>query len=206
MHVSADGVAVLSHDPGLARLTGRDVRIDQLTAAELRRVELGEGQGFATLADALDALPDARFNLDIKADAAVEPTVRAVQDAGARDRVLVTSFSERRRRAAVELLPGVASSASSAALVRTLAARAARRPGLVRRSLHGLRAVQVPERYRGVRIVSRGFVEALHEAGIEVHVWTVNEPERMARLLDLGVDGLVTDRCDLARDVVERRG
>jgi len=205
VHASADGVAVLSHDPDLARLTGRDVRIDQLTASELHRVELGAGQGFATLAEALEALPDARFNIDLKSDAAVAPTVRAVLEARASERVLVTSFSERRRRAAVALLPGVASSASSGRLVRTLAARASRWPRLVRRSVHGLRAVQVPERYRGVRIVTRGFVASLHAAGIEVHVWTVNEPERMMRLLDLGVDGLVTDRCDLARRIVDDR-
>lgn len=205
VQASADGVAVLSHDADLARLTGRTVRVDQLTAAELRRVDLGEGQGFATLAEALDALPEACFNLDIKADAAVGPTVQAVRAANAVDRVLVTSFSERRRRAAVELLPDVASSASSARLVRAVAARATRWPRLVRRSLHGLRAVQVPERYRGWRLVTPGFVRALHAAGIEVHVWTINDPERMVRLLDVGVDGVVTDRCDLAREVVDAR-
>ena len=81
VHASADGVAIISHDPDLKRLTGRDVRIEQLTAAELARIDLGEGQTFTTLAAALDAFPDARFNIDIKAEAAATPAAAAATSA-----------------------------------------------------------------------------------------------------------------------------
>ena len=75
----------------------------------------------------------------------------------------------------------------------------------VARALRGARALQVPERVGPVRIVTPRFVEAAHEAGVEVHVWTVNDPADMTRLLDLGVDGLVTDRADLALPLISAR-
>src|SRR5690606_14483011 len=109
----ADGEAIISHDPDLRRLTGRDAKVGALTSAELAEIDLGARQSFITLAAALDAFPDARFNIDIKDAGSVVPTVKVIQQAKALDRVLVTSFDERRRAAAVERLPGVATSASA---------------------------------------------------------------------------------------------
>ncbi|MGO4691709.1 glycerophosphodiester phosphodiesterase family protein [Glaciibacter sp. 2TAF33] len=206
VHLSLDGVPVLSHDPDLTRLGGRTVRIDQLTMAELRRIDLGGGQAFASLAEALDAFPDARFNIDVKSDAAPEATAAALIKARAIPRVLVTSFSERRRRRTVDLLPHVATSPSAAVLRSVIPAAALHADSAVRRGLAGFAAVQVPERVRSVRIVTPRFVDAVHAAGVEVHVWTVNEPDAMTRLLDLGVDGLVTDRCDVAAALIAGRG
>jgi glycerophosphoryl diester phosphodiesterase len=205
VHLSLDGVPVLSHDPDLTRLAGRTVRIDQLTFAELKRIDLGNGQAFASLAEALDAFPEARFNVDVKAESAPEATAAAIIQARAIPRVLVTSFSESRRRRAVDLLPHVATSASAAVLRAVIPETKLRFDALVRRGLAGFTAVQVPERVKGVRVVTPRFVDAVHAAGVEVHVWTVNEPEAMSRLLDLGVDGLVTDRCDIAAAVIAGR-
>ncbi|SEN03493.1 glycerophosphoryl diester phosphodiesterase [Cryobacterium luteum] len=204
VHVSLDGVAVISHDPDLASLD-RDVRIDQLTMAELRHINLGYGQGFTALADALEAFPAALFNIDIKTDAAAEPAARAIKDQRATARVLVTSFNEHRRRRVVSLLPGVVSSASAPLVGRAVAAANLGLTALVRRVLEGCVAVQVPERAGPVRIVTPRFVTMMHRAGVEVHVWTVNDPHDMMRLLDLGVDGLVTDRTDLAVAALTRR-
>ena len=205
VHVSRDGTAVISHDPDLVRLGGRNLRVDQLTMAELRRIDLGAGQSFVSLGEALDAFPEARFNIDGKAAGAAAPTARAVLDAGALRRVLVTSFSEERRRRTAALLPGVATSASSPVLVKALVATRLGLTGGAGRVLRGFAAVQVPERYGRVRVVTPRFIRAMHANGVEVHVWTVNEPAEMNRLLDLGVDGIVTDRCDLAVEVIAGR-
>lgn len=205
VHESADGVAIVSHDPDLSRVAGREVRVDQLTAAELRRVDLGFGQGFSTLAEALDGFPDARFNIDVKSAGAVLPTVEAIRSAGAVGRVLVTSFSESRRRATVKGLPGVATSASFGTGARMLAASKVRLVGRVRRILRGVDAVQLPERWNGIRVVTPPLVRMAHASGVEVHVWTINDPADMRRLLDLGVDGIVTDRADLAMEVLRSR-
>lgn len=204
VHVSRDGVAVISHDPTLRRVAGRRVRIADLNMDELRGVDLGRGQGFSALADALDAFPELRLNIDVKVEGALAPTVDALRRARAAPRVLLTSFSDGRRRRAARLLPEVVTSAGRAGVVGAL--RAARSgPDAMRRALRGARALQVPERAGRIPIVTRRFVAAAHEAGTEVHVWTVNDPSVMTRLLDLGVDGLVTDRADLALPLVEAR-
>ncbi|MGO4103112.1 glycerophosphodiester phosphodiesterase family protein [Leifsonia sp. YAF41] len=205
LHVSQDGIAVISHDADLLRLAGRSVRVDQLTMAELRRVDLGFGQTFCSLGEALDAFPQARFNLDIKALGAAEPTARAVQKAKATDRVLIGSFSEERRLRALSLLPGVATSASAAILRQVVSAAKFGLTAQVRRSMTGIHAVQVPESVKFLRIVTPRFVRLMHATGVEVHVWTVNEESAMNRLLDMGIDGIMTDRCDVALGVLARR-
>ncbi|MGX5695045.1 glycerophosphodiester phosphodiesterase family protein [Agromyces soli] len=205
VHRSHDGTAVVAHDPTLSRVAGRSVRVEQLTMAELRRVDLGHGQGFASLEEALDGFGDTRFNIDVKADAAVEPTLEAVRRTRSADRVLLTSFSERRRRRLAAGLPGVATSAGGRAV---LAARTAALGGgrsALLRALYGARALQIPERVGAVRLVAPRFLDALHRVDVEVHVWTVNDPADMRRLLDAGVDGLVTDRADLALEAVAER-
>ena len=202
VHVSADGVAIISHDRTLTRVVGRDIRVDQLTASELRRINLGDGQGFATLAETLDAFPEARFNIDVKAAGAVQPAVDAIRLTSAQGRVLVTSFSDARRRRTVASLPGVATSAASASTAALLAASRLGVTAVVRRILESVDAVQVPEVWKGVRIITPTFVRRVQSAGVEVHVWTVNDPVDMVRLLDFGVDGLITDRADLAVPLV----
>lgn len=205
VHASADGTAVIAHDPDLARTAGRKVRVDQLTIGELRRVDLGYDQQFCSLADALDTFPETRFNIDVKSKAAVAPTIDAILDAGASDRVLVSSFDERRRAAAIRGLPGVVSSSSAHRFVLALLAGKVGFSPAVRGALRGLVAVQVPERALGLRVTTERMIAHLHRAGVEIHVWTVNDPQRMAELLDLGVDGIVTDRIDLALKVVAER-
>jgi len=205
VHASADGVAVIAHDPDLSRVAGRTVRVEQLTFAELRRVDLGDGQSFSSLAEALEAFPETRFNIDVKSQAAVAPAVAAILAAGASNRVLVSSFGEKRRAEAIRGLPGVVSSASARRLVVALLAGKLGLSPVVRAALKGLVAVQVPEKALGLRVTTPKMIARFHHAGVEVHVWTINDPDRMHELLDIGVDGLVTDRADLAREVVASR-
>ncbi|WP_158864190.1 glycerophosphodiester phosphodiesterase [Leifsonia sp. AG29] len=205
VHASADGVAVISHDPDLSRTAGREVRVGQLTMTELRRVQLGQGQGFASLAEALEAFPEARFNVDVKGDDAVEPTVRAIREARAPDRVLITSFSSARRRRVVQALPGVATSPGVSEFTTALAGAKLGLGAVTRRSLAGFTAVQAPRRRGPVSIVTRRTVRRFQEAGVEVHVWTINDPAEMTQLLDLGVDGIVTDRCDVLHALLAER-
>ncbi len=206
VHGSSDGVSVISHDPDLTRLAGRPVRVGQLTAAELRGIDLGHGQAFCSLADALDAFPDARFNIDIKSADAAASTVAAIRDAGAVDRVLVGSFSPARRLAVVRQLPGVATSISSrGAIAAVSAARTTGGLPTLRRILRDVRAVQFPLSILRMATMTPRTIAAFHAADVEVHAWTINDEPTMERLLDLGVDGLVSDRSDLAIGVLARR-
>lgn len=205
VHESSDGVAIISHDDTLKRVANRKVRINQLAAVELRRIDLGVGQSFSSLAEALDAFPDARFNIDVKSGGAVQPTIDAIRSLNAVDRVLVTSFSDARSRATAHGLPGVARSASFGTMARVLAASALNLDRRVSRLLRPFDAVQLPERWRGVRVITPSLIRVAHDAGTEVHAWTINDPADMARLLDIGVDGIVTDRADIAVELVRSR-
>lgn len=205
VQISADGHPLISHDAVIRPSGGPPVRIDQLPMARLQRFDLGRGQAVPSLHEALTAFPDALFNIDIKAARAAVAVAETVRDTHAVDRVLLTSFSDATRLRAVSRLPGVASSPGVARLRLAIPAVRTGWAPLVSRALRGCVAVQVPERMRALRIVTPRFIRAMHEAGVEVHVWTVNEPADMVRLLDWGVDGLVTDRCDLAVEVIAAR-
>ncbi len=204
-HLTADGVVVLFHDEDLSRVTGDPRRIAQVTVSELEALMAGRG-GLVTLAQALDAFPTVRFNLDVKARDAATAVGTTVAPFG--DRVLLTSFSDDRRRAALAaaaaagggILP--ATSAGTATIARLLAALSTRSDRLVARALRGIDALQVPERQRRLRVVTPRLLAAAHRHEVEVHVWTVNDPADMRRLVELGVDGIVTDRADIALHVL----
>lgn len=204
-HLTSDRVVVLFHDDNLSRVTGDPRKVADVPLAELARIMSDRG-GLVTAADALDTFPALRFNLDVKAADAARPLGRIV--ARHADRVLLTSFSDARRRAALEAARAAggvpATSAGEATVARALFATMSGSKALVRRALAGIDALQVPERVGRLRIVSPRLLRAAHSVGVEVHVWTVNEPSDMDRLLALGVDGLVTDRADLALAAVIR--
>ncbi len=205
VHGSADGVAMVSHDPDLSRVAGRAVAVGQLTATELRKVALGSGQGFCSLAEALDAFPETRFNIDIKSADAIPGTIKAVRDARAVDRVLIGSFSDTRRLRTIRELPGVATSVSARGALPAVHAARAGATRLLSRILSGVDAVQLPAKVAGAAVVTPRSIRTFHAVGVEVHIWTINEPADMDRLLDAGVDGIVTDRADLAVPLVAAR-
>ena len=202
VQASRDGVPVLFHDDALDRVMGAPGRVRDHPWSELARLRTPRGEGLARLEEALAAFPHARFNLDAKSDAAVEPMAEAILRGDARERVCVASFSERRtRRLRRRLGGGVCWSPSRRGVTALwLAGWGLPAPGI------GFPAVQVPTRFRGVPVVTPRFLAAAHARGVQVHVWTVDEEPEMERLLDLGVDGLMTDRPRALREVLRRRG
>lgn len=207
VHATSDGVAVLFHDETLDRITDRGGRISELSYAELAEARIGGTEPIPRLDELLAEFPDVRLNVDVKARSSVQPLVDVVERYGAHHRVLVASFSDRRRRSVLRQLSR--RTASSAGIVSTvlftvLGPVVPRE--VLRHWLHDVDALQVPERFGVVPVVGRGFLRRAHALGVEVHVWTVNDPADMHRLLGLGVDGLVTDRADLLLEVMKERG
>lgn len=188
---------MIAHDINLDRIAGIRGAVGDYTATELSGIDIG-GEGFITLRHALEEFPDTRFNIDIKDARTIPDVVRTMRELNATDRVLISSFSARRRRAALAELPTIATSASSTEFLAIYAAcRLGFTPPLPR-----IQAVQIPESAYGMRTVTLELVERYHGLGLEVHVWTVNDEEDMRRLLSLGVDGIVTDRADMALRVI----
>jgi glycerophosphoryl diester phosphodiesterase len=205
VHASADGVAVMFHDTTLARMAGRPERIRELRWADLASIRAGGAPVIPRLDEVLTAWPEVRFNIDVKHDSGVEPTIEVVRRTGVLDRVLLASFSDARTaRMRREFGPALATSLGTRGVARLWAAsrtgRGAARIGAT------VAAAQVPVRQGPVRVVDARFVRYAHALGIQVHVWTIDAPDRMHELLDLGVDGIMTDRIDVLRDVYTERG
>ena len=217
VHVTRDGVVVAFHDRCLDGVTDRSGAIAALGVAEVEAADAGfrfspdGGRSFPFRARGvrvprLEALllrwPHARVNIDPKDDVCVEPLVALLDRLDAWDRVNVGSFSDRRLRRVRALSRGRACTSMGPGAVAV--ARAASPSGRMPRQ--GADCIQVPITVGPVRIVTAGFVRAAHRAGLHVHVWTVNEPATMHELLDLGVDGVMTDRPRVLRDVLADRG
>ena len=194
VHVTSDGMLVAFHDEVLDRVTDAAGRLADLPWAEVRRARIGGAEPIPTLDELLDGLPRARFNIDLKAPGAIEPLVRTLDRHAAHARVCVGSFRTASLTRFRALTAGrVATSASPLeAGVFGLV------PGVRALWPLGAQAFQVPvhEPRTGARLVTRRMIDAAHRRGAVVHVWTINDRPEMERLIDLGVDGLVSD--DLA--------
>jgi glycerophosphoryl diester phosphodiesterase len=204
VHATRDGVVFAFHDRALGRLTGRSGRIATLGSVDVRAARVQGREPIPTLADLLEEFPDARFNIDVKEDSAVDPTVEVIEATRAHDRICLASFSASRIRRLRRLLgPRVATSLGSAEVARLRAP-----VSLVRRRavMSGAACVQIPRRVGRLTLTTAGLVTEAHRHGLQVHVWTVNDPDQMVELLDLGVDGIITDRIDALRSLLIARG
>lgn len=211
VHTTSDGVVLLFHDDTLDRVTDGRGKVSGLSAAEAAKARIGGTEPIPRLDELLAELPDVRLNLDVKDWNSVASIAAVIEEHQAHHRVLVTSFSDRRRRAVLKRLsrPVAASAGVGSIALFTLLGPVLPRfvfQWLMRKILRDVQALQVPVRRGIVKVVTPESIRRAHALGLVVHVWTVNEPEEMRRLLGLGVDGLVTDRADLLREVLVERG
>ncbi|MFF3720381.1 glycerophosphodiester phosphodiesterase [Streptomyces prasinus] len=203
VHVTRDGRLVAFHDATLDRVTDGTGRIADLPWRDVEQARVAGREPVPLFEELLTVFPGVRWNVDVKAEPALLPFLELIERADAWDRVCLGSFSEARVVRAQRLAgPRLATSYGTRGVL-NLRLRSWGVPVTVRGSAV---AAQVPEVQSGVPVVDRRFVRAAHARGLRVHVWTVNEPERMHRLLDLGVDGIMTDHIDTLRKVMEDRG
>ncbi|GAA1903634.1 glycerophosphodiester phosphodiesterase [Lapillicoccus jejuensis] len=209
VHVTADGHLVAFHDDVLDRVTDGHGRLSRLPWSAVRTARIDGREPVPRFAELLEELPTTRLNVDLKSAGAARPLWETIRSHGAEDRVLVASFSDERLAEFRRLSGGRVATAAGPREVALL--RFAPLPVLRRAasSLPGI-ALQVPEVHHlggvPVRVVTPGLVERAHALGKQVHVWTVDDAADMTRLLDLGVDGLVSDRVDTLQDVLLARG
>ena len=205
VHLSADGVLMAFHDPDLSRTCGVDGSIADMTADELAEVRVDGRASIPLMSELFERFPDVRFNIDCKSDAAAGPLAALIRRFEAIDRVCLGAFSHARLTKLRTLLGPQLLSCMSPQEVVTL--RLTGRAGG-----QADRAAQVPVRYgaasgpTGVTVVTERFVRNAHHRGVPVHVWTIDDADEMHRLLDLGVDGIMTDRPAILRDVLIERG
>jgi glycerophosphoryl diester phosphodiesterase len=205
VRVTADGVLIVFHDATLERITDRTGRVDALTWAEVSAARIGGREPILRLEDFLGAWPDVRFNLDIKAAGVLAPLVRTVRRLKIADRICLGSFSDARIAAARRLFgPSVCTALGPRGVAALrLSSYSPRAAGLVRIQAG---CAQVPLQLGGRALVDERFIAAAHARDLQVHVWTVDTEEETTAMLDLGVDGVMTDRPAMLRDVLEKRG
>ncbi|GGM78852.1 glycerophosphoryl diester phosphodiesterase [Longimycelium tulufanense] len=205
VHATADGVVVVHHDPVLDRTTDGRGPVAAQPWRRVSRARIGGREPVSRLEEVLEELPDTHLNVDVKADSAVAPVLRTLARTNSWHRVCLASFDERRltrlRRAGGPRLITSLGPRSAGALW-----AGARLRGLAPRRVVRGQLAQLPRRHGRLTLVDRRLVRLAHRWGLEVHVWTVDRPAEMGALLDLGVDGLVTDRPDRLREVLRARG
>ena len=206
VHATRDGVLLAFHDEHLDRVTDRNGLIAELDYAEVAKARIDGLEPIPRFEELLATWPDIHFNVDPKSDGAVDPLIGAVRDMKAIDRVCITSFSSKRTAAAraalgPDLCTGLGPTGTFRLRLSSLSGPA--------RSLWGgfvEGCAQLPTHQWGIRLIDRALIDRAHEMGLQVHVWTIDDRAEMERLIDLGVDGLMTDEPALLRTVLESRG
>jgi glycerophosphoryl diester phosphodiesterase len=216
LQATADGVLVAFHDRTLDRVTDRGGRVARLPYRDVAQARIAGTEPIPRLEDLLGAWPDVRFNIDLKDAPVIEPLAGVLRRTRSWDRVCVTSFSASRLRTARRVLDRpvcMAASPFGISMVRfggPRGPRDQRRPGQPRGTYlalaerlarTGVRCAQVP-----AAVATPAFVARAHTLGLHVHAWTVNSPDVMRSLLDIGVDGIMTDQTVALRDVLINRG
>ncbi|MGY1810981.1 glycerophosphodiester phosphodiesterase [Blastococcus sp. SYSU D00669] len=205
VRATADGVLVAFHDATLERTTDRAGSIERLPWSEVSQARIGGREPIVRLDDLLGAWPDVRFNLDIKAAGVLAPLARTVRRLQATDRLCLASFSDARIAAARRLFgPSMCTSLGPRGVAALrLSSYSPRAAGLVRINAG---CAQVPVHLGGRALIDERFVAAAHARGLQVHAWTVDTEDEVDTLLDLGVDGIMTDRPAMLRETLEKRG
>ena len=205
VHATADGVLLAFHDRRLNRITDQRGRIAALTYAEVQNARVNGTEIIPTLAALLTTWPQVRLNIDVKHASAIDPLVSTVNSLRAHERVCIASFSQvRLNRVRARLGPSVATSFAplSVASLRLIPFDRLRQRLLATNAP----CIQAPRAVGRFVVVDQAFVRRAHQLGKHVHAWTVDDEADIARLLDLGVDGIITDRIDTLRNVLLARG
>ncbi|MEJ6391482.1 glycerophosphodiester phosphodiesterase [Gymnodinialimonas ulvae] len=202
VHLSRDGVVVVHHDDDFKRMFGEPRRVADMDWSEIAGLRTAKGAAVPRLDAVLEAFPETCFNIELKAHAVAGPLAEVIGRTGALDRVCVGAFDPKNTAAIRGILgDGLCWSPAHAGVARLWSAGWGVPVGRL-----PYQVVQVPVAFRGIPVVTRRVVRAAHKRGVKVQVWTVDDRAEMERLLDLGVDGIMSDRPSVLRDVLRARG
>lgn len=204
VHVTSDGVLVAFHDDGLQRTCGIDARIEETTWTDLKSARVDGREPIPLLEDILRTWPDLRVNIDCKTQQAEDELIRTITRTACLDRICVGSFSDKRLKRFRSVFGHALCTSTGPREVASLLLASRTTATLARP--HGALLAQVPVRQGPVTVVTPSFVRTAHTLGMQVHVWTIDDPAEIVRLLDLGVDGIMSDDTRALRDVFSARG
>lgn len=201
-HVTSDGVCLAFHDDRLDRVTDQVGIVGELPYSKVKTALVDGREPIPLLEDLLGSFPQLRVNIDPKHNDSVAPLIEVIKRTNSVDRVCIGSFSDARiARIQQAFGPQLCTSLGPKAIAR------------LRGGSYGIPAgrfdaacAQVPHKFKGVTVTDERFVRRAHRAGLQVHVWTIDDPDEIKFLLDLGVDGIMTDRPATLKEVLQERG
>ena len=202
VHATKDGVLLAFHDDDLSRTCGRPGLISELNYAEIKDARVRGTEPIPLLEDLIVAWPHAHLNIDCKSDQALLPLANRLARGDIFDRVCIGSFSDKRlNRLRDQFGERLCTSMGPRDVTKLRLGSWVHRSG----SFENIRAAQVPVSQGPLTIVDKSFIQAAHNADIQVHVWTIDEPDEMVRLLNLGVDGIMTDKLETLKKILLSR-
>ena len=203
VHSTRDGVLLAFHDDDLLRTCGVAGKISELDYSEVRNARVNGTEPIPLLQDIFDAWPQARINIDCKSDAALQPLIKALRPPDVLDKVCVGSFSDKRLSVLRDTFGPLLCSSLGPKQVALLRVRSW--IGVVK-PFEGALAAQIPLKQGPITLTDKRLVDDAHSAGLQVHVWTIDEPNEMEHLLDLGVDGIMTDKPLVLKQILQNKG
>ena len=199
VQLSADGIPYIFHDDDLKRLLGKDIIFNSLHSSEINQLRLFDSYQIPTLEEALKKFPNALFQIDVKTDEVALPTIKIIKNLDASNRVCIASFSSKRLQLVKEKFPEICLSMGPKEVLKLLLSSF----GLYKKTIQG-DCLQIPIYQYGIKLVTKRFIKFVQSMGLKIHVWTINDEDTMEELISLGVDGIITDRPKLLKEVLSR--
>jgi len=199
VQLSADGIPYIFHDDDLSRLLNMEVKFNSLHSDQIEKLKLFESYQIPKLETALTQFPNALFQIDLKTDEVALPAMKVIENLNAFDRICIASFSSNRLQKVRKKFPDTCLSMGPKEILKLLLASF----GLYNKTIYG-DCLQVPIYHYGIKLVTRRFVKYVQSIGLKIHVWTINDKNTMRKLIDLGVDGIITDRPKLLKEVLSK--
>ena len=218
IHITKDGELILMHDETVDRTTNGTGEIESMTLAELKKLDAaydwspddgktfpyrGQGIQVATLEEIFQAFPEMRMTIEIKKTNAsmAKPFCDLIREYNMQDKVLVASFHDERLKEFRAECPEVATSSAKNETTVFVLLTKAYLGGFYSPIFYSL---QVPEESGGITVMTPAFVRAAHARNLAVEPWTINDEETMRKIIEWGVDGIITDRPDILMEVLGR--
>jgi len=199
VQLSADGIPYIFHDDDLSRLLNMEVKFNSLHSDQIEKLKLFESYQIPKLETALTQFPNALFQIDLKTDEVALPAMKVIENLNAFDRICIASFSSNRLQKVRKKFPDTCLSMGPKEILKLLLASF----GLYNKTIYG-DCLQVPIYQYGIKLVTKRFVKYVQSKDLKIHVWTINDENTMRKLIDLGVDGIITDRPKLLKEVLSK--
>ena len=197
VQLSKDGIPYIFHDDDLKRIPGVDKNFGDLWSSEISNLKIFNSYSIPTLKECLEQFPNTKFNIDLKTDAVMEPALNEMKKMNAMHRICIASFSDERLNFTRQNFPEVCLSMGP----KEIWSLKKRTWGFNSKKILG-NCVQVPIYKYGIKIVTKKFVTKIHQLGLKIHVWTINNDKTMQKLIDIGVDGIITDKPSVLKELL----